>query len=81
MDDGQGDRGDVGKQPHLQQAINYLPGWTLDIANQIVLREGGHGVLQQEAGEEEGVEDGEAVEQVRKAPFQFDILLVKCPHT
>ena len=46
-----------------------------------MLREGGQGVLEQEAGEEEGVEDGEAVKQVGKAPFQLNILLVKCPHT
>ena len=46
-----------------------------------MLREGGDGVLEEETGEEEGVKDGKAVQQVRKAPFQLNILLVKCPHT
>ena len=45
-----------------------------------MLREGGQGVLQHEAGEEDGVEDGEAVEQVGKSPLQLHILLVQCPH-
>ena len=49
-------------------------------ANQIVLREGGHGVLQEDAGEKDGVEDGETVEQVCKAPFQLNVLFVECPH-
>ena len=36
--------------------------------HQIVLGEGGQGVLEDDAGEEDGVKDGEAVQQVGTAP-------------
>ena len=47
---------------------------------EVVLRQLRHGKLEGDAGEEDAVEDGEALQQVGKAGLQLDILLGQRPH-
>ena len=48
---------------------------------EVVLGELGHGELEGDTGEEDAVEDGEALEQVSKAWLQLHVLLVQRPNT
>ena len=47
---------------------------------EVVLGQLGHGELEGDAGEEDAVKDGEALQQVCKAWLQLNILLVQGPN-